>query len=95
MGVHFFGARSHFLHLLESFGATALEQAIRGAMAKGLTHHHAVRQLLEEQRHAAGKPPAVVADLPDSARVRNAVVPPADLSSYDQLGKEVANGDAQ
>lgn len=88
-------ATQHFLHLLESFGATALEQAIRGAMAKGLTHHHAVRQLLEQQRHAAGKPPAVVADLPDNARVRNAVVPPADLSSYDQLGKEVTNGDAQ
>lgn len=88
-------ATQHFLHLLGRFGATALEQAIRGAMAKGLTHHHAVRQLLEQQRHAAGQPPAVAVDLPADERVRNAVVTPHDLRGYDQLGKEVADGGAR
>jgi hypothetical protein len=57
-----------------------------------------VRQLLEQQRHAAGLPPSVGVDLPDDDRVRNAVVPPRDLSSYDRLadaGTEAVDGDAQ
>jgi hypothetical protein len=91
-------ATQHFVHLLESFGAVALEQAIRQAMSNGVTHHHAVRQILEQQRHAAGQPPAVPVDLPDDDRVRNAVVRPHDMRGYDQLGdvtEEVPDGDAQ
>jgi transposase len=91
-------ATQHFMNLLENFGALALEQAIVQAMAKGATHHHAVRQILEQQRHAAGLPPAVPVDLPDDDRVRNAVIRPQDMRGYDQLGdvrKEVADGDAK
>ena len=91
-------AVQHLVHLLESFGAVALDQAIGQALSKGVTHHHAVRQILEQQRHAAGLPPAVSVDLPDDDRVRNAVVRPHDLHGYDQLGdvqKEVADGDAE
>jgi transposase len=91
-------ATQHFMHLLETFGGMALEQAICHALAKGSTHHHAVRQILEQQRHAAGLPPAVPVDLPDDDRVRNAVVRPHDLRGYDRLGdasKEVADGDAK
>lgn len=91
-------ATQHFVHLLERFGGGALEQAIRQALAKDVTHHHAVRQILEQQRHAAGLPPAVPVDLPDDERVRNAVVRPHDLRGYDQLGElgeEVADGDAK
>lgn len=91
-------ATQHFVQLLDGFGAMALEQAIRQSLAKGVTHHHAVRQLLEQQRHAAGLPPAVQVDLPLDERVRSVVVTPPDLSSYDQLGgasQEVADGDAK
>lgn len=87
-------ATQHFVDLLESFGNLALEQAIRQALASGVSHRHAVRHILEQQRHAAGMPPAVRVDLPDDERVRNAVVKPRDLKSYDQLadaGKEVAD----
>lgn len=97
-GVNLGRATQHFVHLLENFGAVALKQAIRQALAKGVTHHHAVRQVLEQQRHAAGLLPAVPVDLPDDDRVRNAVVRPHDLRSYDQLGepgREVADGDAK
>lgn len=87
-------ATQHFVHLLDTFGAGPLEQAIRECLANGVTHHHSVRQLLEQQRHAAGLPPSVKVDLPDDDRVRNAVIPPPDLSSYDQIGKEVGRGDA-
>lgn len=87
-------ATQHFVHLLDTFGAGPLEQAIRECLAKGLSHHHSVRQLLEQQRHAAGLPPAVKADLPDDDRVLNAAIAPTDLCSYDLIGKEVARGDA-
>jgi hypothetical protein len=90
-------ATQHFVHLLEHFGAAALEQAIVQALAKGVTRHCAVRQILEQHRRAAGLPPAVSADLPDVDRVRNAVVTPNDLRGYDQLGgvhPEAADGDA-
>jgi transposase len=97
-GVNLGRATQHFVRLLDAFGGVALEQAIRHALSNGVTHHHAVRQLLEQQRHAAGLPPAVQVDLPDDDRVRNAAVTPHDLRSYDQLGdvgKEVADGDAK
>jgi transposase len=91
-------ATQHFVSLLDAFGAVALEQALRQALSNGVTHHHAVRQILEQQRHAAGLSPAVQVDLPDDDRVRNAVVRPRDLRSYDQLadaGREAADGDAE
>ena len=91
-------ATQQFVHLLDNFGAVALDQAIVQALAKGVTHHHAVRQILEQQRHAAGLPPAVPVDLPDDDRVRNAVVRPHDLCGYDRIGdvhEEVADGDAK
>lgn len=90
-------ATQHFLVLLEEFGSTALEQAIRQALANGVSHRHAVRHILEQQRHAAGLPPRVQVDLPDDERVRNAVVKPRDLKSYDQLadaGREVGDDPA-
>jgi transposase len=96
-GVNIGRATQHYLQLLDRFGPMALEQAVQKAMAKGVTSYHSVRQLLEQQRHAAGLPPAVGLDLPADDRVRNAVVSPRDLSSYDRLadaGREVADGDA-
>ena len=86
-----------FIRLLDDFSAVPLEQALRQALGKGMTSYHSVRQLLEQQRHAAGRPPTAGVDLPKDERVRNAVVPPRDLSSYDRIADastEVANGDA-
>jgi transposase len=90
-------ATQHYMQLLDGFGAIALEQAVQQAMARGVTSPHSVRQILEQQRHAAGLPPATGIDLPDDDRVRNAVVTPRDLSSYDRIadaGQEVTDGDA-
>ncbi|MBU0639024.1 MAG: IS21 family transposase, partial [Planctomycetes bacterium] len=40
-------ATARLLLLLEDFGGTRLEQAIREAIEKDIPHHHAVRQILE------------------------------------------------
>jgi hypothetical protein len=78
-------ATQHFLALLDEFGSMALEQAIREALAKDMPHRHAVRQILEQHRHASGRPPTLRVDLPDDPRVRNAAVTPRDMTSYDEL----------
>jgi hypothetical protein len=85
-------ATQHFVALLDEFGAMALEQAIREALVQDTPHRHAVRQILEQNRRATGRPPAVRLDLPDDERVRNVTVTPHDMTSYDGLldiGKEV------
>lgn len=91
-------ATQHFMALLDEFGSMALEQAIRQALANDMPHRHAVRQLLEQDRRATGRSPAVHVDLPDDDRVRNLAVRPHDMTSYDGLldaGKEVDDGDSQ
>jgi hypothetical protein len=91
-------ATQHFMALLDEFGSMALEQAIRQALANDMPHRHAVRQLLEQNRRATGRSPAVRVDLPDDDRVRNVAVRPHDMTSYDSLldaNKEVGDGDSQ
>lgn len=78
-------ATQHFVELLDQFGALALEQAIRAALAAGTPGRHAVRHILERERRAAGRPPAVQVDLPDDPRVRDLSVTPHDLARYDAL----------
>ena len=87
-------ATQHFVELLEQFGAMALEQAMREALAAGTPHDNSVRCILERERHAAGRPPAIAVDLPDDQRLRDLVVPPHDLRRYDELldvSKEVGD----
>lgn len=78
-------ATQHFVELLDAFGALALEQAIRTALGQDRIEAPDVRVLLEAQRRASGTAPRTRVDLPDDPRVRNLVVPPRDLGSYDQL----------
>jgi transposase/predicted Rdx family selenoprotein len=78
-------ATQHFMTLLDSFGAVALELAIREALAAGVSTPDAVRLRLERQRRASGGVLRTPVDLPDDTRVRDLVVPQRDLGSYDQL----------
>ena len=71
--------------LLDEHGAVRVEQAIREALDAGTLSHHALRHILERARHDAGRPPAVIADLPDDPRVRDLTVTPAQLDGYDAL----------
>ena len=73
------------LRLLERYGAADLETAIDEAMDKGAPHPHAVRLVLERRWHERGTPAPVPVHLPDDPRVRDLVVRPHDLSTYDAL----------
>ena len=78
-------ATQHFVGLLEQYGAMALEQAMREALASGTASYNAVRCNLERAREASGQPPSTPVDLPDDERVRGMAIPPRDLRSYDEL----------
>ena len=79
---------SGLTHLLDLYDATALNQALGAALLGGAPHLAAVRQLLEQRRYAHELPPPLAVALPADPRVRDVVVQPHDLSTYDQIHTE-------
>lgn len=73
------------LLLLDGYGATELEAAISEALLKGVPHPNAVRLNLERRRENRDQPPLINLDLPDDKRIRDQVVTPHSLKTYDQL----------
>ena len=73
------------LKLLDEYGAADLEAAIKEALARHVPHPNAVRISLVKRREQRQQPPPVPLDLPKDARVRNLVVRPHRLDTYDQL----------
>jgi Mu transposase-like protein len=73
------------LRLLDEFGAEDLQVAIREALDKDIPHPHAVRQILDAGRRARGQRPVVPVELPDDPRIRDLVVRPHPLETYDTL----------
>jgi transposase len=82
-------ATARLLLLLEEFGGTRLEQAIREAIEKDIPHHHAVRQILERQCRAEGRKPRLPVTLPDDPRVRDLTIRPHALQAYDELSQGI------
>lgn len=76
------------LKLLDAYGADELEVALGEVLEKDAPHLHALRQVLDRRRHAAGRPPPVPVALPDDPRVRGLVVKPHSLDAYDRVGEE-------
>jgi len=81
-------ATAELLRLLNQYGAVELEQAIQEALAKDSPHPHNVRLILERQERQRGTPPSLPLTLPDDSRVRDLVVRPHDLASYDLLSED-------
>jgi hypothetical protein len=79
---------SGLLRLLDRYGPQALEDAIATALLRKVVHLGAVRQILDQNAQAAGKPPPVAVQLPDDPRLRDLVVKPHSLTRYDQLEEE-------
>jgi hypothetical protein len=84
-------ATARLLRLLEDFGGTRLEQAIREAIEKDIPHHHAVRQILERQCRAEGRKPTLPVTLPDDPRVRELTIRPHALQAYDELSQGIVD----
>jgi transposase len=71
------------LRLLDRYGASELEAAIRDALRQQVPHPNAVRISLEKKRDERDQPPPLPIDLPDKAKVRDLAVRPHDLKNYD------------
>lgn len=84
-GDHLGSITSSLLRLLDDYGATELEAAIQEALQRGVPHPNAVRLNLERRREQRDQPPPLAIVLPDDDRVRNLVVRPHALTSYDPL----------
>ena len=76
---------------LDLYGAAALDQALAQALAADSAHLPGVRQILEQHQQARHQEPPVAVALPDDPRVRDLVVHPHDLATYDQLTTESAD----
>lgn len=77
---------SALLRWLDAHGADALGVAIDEALLREPARLGIVRQSLDRQNRALGKPPPTGVTVP--ANVRDVVVKPHALASYDRLGKE-------
>ncbi|MGH7644291.1 MAG: IS21 family transposase [Gemmatimonadales bacterium] len=79
------GLTRGLLPLLDRFGAAALDHAIREALAHDTPHLSALRHILDRNQHAEGKLPPIAVELPNDPRVRDLVVHPHALDTYDHL----------
>jgi len=77
--------------LLDLYGAGAVDAALSGALQAQAPHLAAVRQLLEQARHAEAQPPPIAVALPEDPRLRDIVVHPHPLTTYDQIRTENEN----
>ena len=79
--------------LLDLHGAGALDEALAGALQAQAPHLAAVRQILEQARHAHAQPPPIAVALPQDPRLRDIVVHPHALITYDQIRTEPEDDD--
>ncbi len=70
------------------YGAQALDEAVTEALELGTLHIGGIGQLLEQNRRKRGLPPPVAIDLSQDPRIRDLVVSPHSLKSYDQLSQQ-------
>jgi transposase len=77
--------------LLDVHGAGAVDNALAGALQAQAPHLAAVRQILEQARHAQSQPPPIAVALPDDPRLRDIVVHPHALDTYDHIRTEPEN----
>jgi transposase len=84
-GGHLGGTTARLLHLLDQYGGEHLDSAIREAQTRGAFAAQSVAHILDQRRRARGAPVPLEILLPDDPRVRDVVIIPHRLDSYDQL----------
>jgi transposase len=78
-------ASSELLELLRTYGAAALDAALREVLSQNTPQLSAVRQVLDRSRHEATKPCPLPLELPDDPRLKNMALAPRSLTVYDRL----------
>ncbi len=78
-------ATASLLRLLAHYGPIPLEEAIAEALEHKAPHPSSVRHILERNVAAQGRMPILPLPLPEDPRVRNLIVRPHDLGTYDAL----------
>jgi hypothetical protein len=86
-GGHLGGTTSRLLRLLDRYGAAELDEALREVTARGAFAAHSVAHVLDQRRRTRGQPIPIEVVLPDDPRVRDLVLTPHALESYDRLGR--------
>jgi hypothetical protein len=85
-------ATAGLLTLLDLYGASAVDAALGAAVHAQAVHLAAVRQILEQRRYADAQPPPIAVTLSEPA-LRDLVVHPHALTTYDQIDQETADDD--
>lgn len=86
-GLNLGNMTARLLVMLQAVAAAELELAVAEAVRRDLPTLGAVRQALDQQRAAAGKPPAVITRFA-TTKAANVVVQTHRLDSYDQIRTE-------
>jgi hypothetical protein len=81
-------ATNELAELLRTYGTVALEVAVAEVVAQNTPHLHAVRQVLERQRHERACPVQLPLVLPNDPRLQNMSLSPSRLNVYDKLQKK-------
>jgi transposase len=86
-------ATAALVALLDLYGSQELSLAAREALGKDSPHPQSVRLILERRARERSLPPPVPVRLPPDPKIRNLVVKPHDLATYDRLNKETDDDD--
>jgi len=78
--------------LLDLYGASAVDAALGTALHAQAGHLAAVRQILEQRRYAQSQPPPIPVALSEP-QLRDLVVHPHELATYDQIQTEHGDDD--
>jgi len=78
---------SQLLSLLDDYGASALDEAMKDALGRNVPHPNAVRLSLQRRQDERQQEPLVALSLSDDKRVTELVVKPHKLSDYDVLNQ--------
>ena len=84
-GGHLGGTTSRRLRLLDQHGAVARDAALCEAHERSAWSAHSVAHVLDQQRRQRGAPVPIDVVLPNDPKVRDLVLTPHQLSSYDRI----------
>ena len=84
-GYHLRTITLHLLQLLDDYGANELDGAIAIALARDVPHPNAVQLALAQARAARHQLPPVRLHLPPDKRIKELVIRPHALTTYDTL----------